>query len=160
MSRINTNKYIYHDNIVEIITKNNQSIFIDEYNFNVIKQYSWYIQSKGYAASRINGKIQYLHRLIMNSPSNLQIDHINHNKLDNRISNLRIVTNLENHSNMPISKNNKSGVRGVHFNVKCNKWCAQLKYDGEYVLSEFFNTKEDAILARKITENKYYKHLN
>ena len=71
-----------------------------------------------YAACRIfrNGKntTLYMHRLIMGEPKGKQVDHWNHDTLDNRRSNLRIVTNRQNNENRAGAyKNSKSGIRGV-----------------------------------------------
>ena len=60
---------------------------------------------------------------------NEQIDHINHNSLDNRICNLRKVTNKENGRNCKLSKNNKSGTNGVYFRKNRNKWSSFIHVD-------------------------------
>jgi hypothetical protein len=60
----------------------------------------------------------YLHRVIMNAPDNLQIDHINGNRLDNRKSNLRLCTNQLNQQNKEANKNNSTGVKNVHWHSK------------------------------------------
>ena len=155
--RVNTNKYIFKVDHIEIYTIKNQIIFIDLEDYELIKNYSWYVSSKGYAYSKKDKKHISMHRLIMN-PGKFQIDHINHNKLDNRKSNLRISTNQENQFNRLISKNNKSGYNGVYFNSQCGKWCAQLKINGECVLNKLFLKIEDAVTARKKAENKYFKY--
>ena len=98
MSKPNTNTYKINDDVCEIHTIKGDVIYVDYYDFenSKLREHCWYVTSRGYVASRINGKITYIHRLIM-KPGKLQVDHINHNKLDNRRLNLRVVTNLENH---------------------------------------------------------------
>jgi len=73
------------------------------------------------------------------------VDHINHNKTDNRWSNLREVDNITNHRNKEMMKNNKSGVTGVHQRADNGKWVAQL--NGQYLGS--FEKFEDAVEVRK-----------
>jgi len=55
----------------------------------------------------------YMHRVVNNTPDNLQTDHINHNQLDNRRINLRSVTNQQNAFNASLNKANTSGTKGV-----------------------------------------------
>lgn len=93
-----------------------------------------------------------MHRVIMNAPNDLVVDHINHNTLDNRKSNLRIITRGENSQNRKgAQSNSKSGVRGI-YKTKYS-WKAQYKINGKQVHVGSFKTKEDAekaiIEARK-----------
>ena len=89
-----------------------------------------------------------------------QIDHINQNKTDNRIVNLRCVSNRENHRNMPIQKNNKSGLMGVHFSRLKSKWVSYIKVDGKRIHIGSFSGFFDACCARKSAESKLGFHLN
>lgn len=154
--RKNTNIYVEKESHVEIITIKNDVIFIDLSDFQMVRNYTWYISSKGYACSRIDGKIMYLHRMLMN-PGELQVDHINRVKLDNRRSNLRIVNNQQNHFNMGVSKRNKSGKRGVYYHRTSRKWCCQISLNGKYIYSELFENKEDAIRMRLKLEKIHHK---
>ena len=77
-----------------------------------------------------------------------QIDHINGNRLDNRFSNLRLATNSQNGNNKTIQRNNVSGVAGVWFRPKLNRWEAQVSKDGRRVFRKFFLTREEATEAR------------
>ena len=70
----------------------------------------------------------YLHQLIMGRHERMEIDHINGNGLDNRRSNLRVVTHAENILNTGMYSHNTSGFRGVI--VYRNGWRAQRKSDG------------------------------
>ena len=87
-----------------------------------------------------------------------QIDHINGTKDDNRFSNLREATNQENHRNRTrLPSNNTSGHVGVYWKRKRQKWCAQIKINGEVkVLGSSFDSKQDAIAARREAEKKYF----
>ena len=98
-----------------------------------------------------------LHRWIMNSPKGMQVDHINRNTLDNRKCNLKICTQLENANNKGFYKNNKSGHKGVYFIQSQNYWIAELKLNKICYRSKQYKTKEEAIIGRKILEEKYLK---
>lgn len=158
MPRKNTNVYIELDDCFIIKTIKNDEILVDKNDVDFVKQHSWYVSTRGYAYTRLQDskKCISMHRLLMNPDNELQVDHINQNKLDNRRFNLRIVDNRENHRNMPLSKANKSGVVGVHFNKECHKWCAQLVVDGKCVSSTLHENKEDAIKKRKELELQYW----
>ena len=104
----------------------------------------------------INSKMERLHRIIMNCPKDKVIDHINHNPLDNRKSNLRICTQMENSYNMPLPINNKSGCRGVGYDKSCKLWKAKIQYNRKLKYLGGFKTKEEAIKARKEAEQKYF----
>lgn len=156
MPRPNLNKYEFVDDFVKIITTKGQVILIDLDDFENCKTISWHVDSVGYpSGSHLCEKIR-LHRYIMNPPKGLQVDHINRDKLDNRKSNLRIVTHQENHFNMPLNRNNKSGHKGVHFNRECNKWCCQLTINGKCVYSALYEDIDDAIKKREELESIYF----
>ena len=75
------------------------------------------------------------------------LDHINHNKHDNRISNLRKATVAENLRNRPIQSNNSSGFKGVSFHKRARKYRAQIKVDGRKIHLGMFLFPEDAHAA-------------
>lgn len=89
-----------------------------------------------------------------------EIDHINGNRTDNRLCNLRNVTHHENTRNLCKSKNNTSGVTGVHWCAYHEKWAARIKVDYKLLYLGNFSNKEDAITARKAAEVKYGFHQN
>ena len=88
------------------------------------------------------------------------IDHINHDNSDNRISNLRDVTQKENSKNASMSKNNTSGHTGVYWEKLISKWRAAIFSDGKRIHIGVFRHKKDAVAARKAAEIKYGFHPN
>ena len=86
-----------------------------------------------------------MHRFVfgLNESNKNIIDHINGNKLDNRRSNLRVVTRSENLMNAKTRSNNTSGYKGVSFNRDCNRWQAHIRTSKSIYLG-LFDTKEDA----------------
>lgn len=89
-----------------------------------------------------------LHRLITKAPKGKCVDHINHNSLDNRKSNLRIVTDVENQQNRRgPQRNNTSGVYGVNWRKTDSKWEARFMFNGIRYSVGQFGTKEEAAKA-------------
>jgi HNH endonuclease len=106
-------------------------------------------QSSGYISVRILGKAYRVHRVVM-AMSNARwpklVDHMDGNKSNNRLSNLREATHSINLRNSKFYINNSSGYKGV--SPKGNKWRVKI---GSILLGEF-SRKEDAIAARKKAE--------
>jgi len=96
-----------------------------------------------------------IHQLVANTfienPENkFCVDHINNDKLDNNVNNLRWATSNENQHNRKISKNNTSGIKGVYFDRNANKWRAQLKIDGiKIYIGSFENIKSQKLQELK-----------
>ena len=117
-----------------------------------------------YRIVTINNKKYMSHRIIWAHvygfwPSN-DIDHINHNRSDNRIENLREVTQKENRRNMSLDVRNKSGVAGVSWSKDINMWSVFIKpYDKNLYLG-MFEDKFEAICTRLSANNKYGFHVN
>jgi hypothetical protein len=89
-----------------------------------------------------------------------QIDHINGNKKDNRLENLRAVSNRENLRNKKIYKNNTSGTIGVSFYKSKQGYQASIKINGKRKNLGVFKNKEEAIAARAAANIKYNFHEN
>lgn len=144
-------------------TAKGEPFWFDKEDYNLIKDYCWNYHD-GYVTSKDQktNKIIWLHRLVMriNDPS-IVVDHKRHakrkeNQIDNRKSNLRITDNQGNSMNRHLSSANTSGVTGVYYKKDNGKWYAQLGYKGKNYFKGYFNTKEEAIKARKELEEKYF----
>jgi len=106
-------------------------------------------------------KTHKIHRLVgdhfIENPENKRcIDHINHERTDNRAENLRWATTSENNMNASIKSNNTSGYPGVYFDKRRNKWVARISINGKETQLGYFLTIEEAIEARKQAEIQYY----
>jgi len=89
-----------------------------------------------------------------------QVDHINGITDDNRIENLRVVSNQQNHTNMKKHKGNSSSVTGVYWNKRAEKWQAYICIDYKQIYLGVFKYLVDAETARKDAEIKYGFHKN
>ena len=99
-----------------------------------------------------------LHRYIMDAPKGLYVDHINHNTLDNRRENLRICTPSENKFNSEQYLTNSSGEKGVFFDyfIPTPKWKAFIKYKYKMIHIGYYDTFEEAVIARKDKEKELF----
>lgn len=90
---------------------------VDEADFEIAASRKWYAAETAggrfYAASKPKGGIVYLHRLILGAPSNVTVDHVNGDTLDNRRANLRIATHSQNMRNSHVRRDNTTGFKGV-----------------------------------------------
>ena len=91
-----------------------------------------------------------------------QLDHINRDRSDNRICNLRIASEnaFHNNQNRRVGKNNTSGAIGVMWYPTKNKWIARIKVKGRSIYLGLFSNFDDAVLARKAAELKYFTFAN
>jgi len=87
-----------------------------------------------------------------------EIDHISHNRADNRIANLREVDRQENLRNTSMMSNNTSGVNGVTWNKQHSIWRAQIRVSGKQKHLGSFKDKAEAIAARQLANVKYGYH--
>jgi hypothetical protein len=136
----------------------NKKTKIDNEDYHFFNEYKWYaLYSSGiknYYVVNYNcrtRKTLYLHRLIMNCPTNKCIDHINRNTLDNRKCNLRICTRSENQINRKCGKN-----KGVSYHKKHKLWLARIKKDKKTYYLGWFKNKEDGIKVYKLKAKELF----
>ena len=126
--------------------KDNKQIQIDPEDYEkYLKNKTLYLNNKGYAMQNNIG----IHRIIMGIVDNkkVQVDHINHDPLDNRKENLRVVTPQQNAYNKNVYKNNETGYTGVHFYKPSGKYMSYIKADGKRKHLGYFKTLEEAYTA-------------
>ena len=140
-------------------TNTNKEFYFDVEDYEKIKNYCWIedVGKTGYSSIRARvpdeNKKTIMHWVIM---GNKWYDHINRNPLDNRKSNLRKASKVENNRNCSISKNNKSGIIGIVWNKKNNNWRTRITVNRKNIELGSFANKEDAIIARLQAEQKYF----
>ena len=129
---------------------------VDDEDFEYLRQFKWHVTDTGYACRKDGRKNKYMHRELMGSPKGLQIDHINGNRLDNRRSNLRVVTVGDNRKNTGIRSDNTSGYKGVSWDKKNSKWKVAIYVNSKYVHLGRFTDIEDAALAYNTAALEYH----
>src|SRR3990167_923966 len=123
-----------------IQTSKKEFIIVDDNLLNKVKKFRWYVNRLGYAANDAKPR-KLMHRLIMSYPKE-NIDHINGNKLDNRLSNLRLCNQSQNNANSSKRKTNVSGYKGVCWNKKYEKWEATITKDYKHIFIGYFDDRK------------------
>ncbi len=138
--------------MIEIQLSKGRIAIIDEDDFDKVSIYSWhfdrYAKAVKWDKEAKKNRHLYMHRLIMNAPKGLDVDHINGNKLDNRKINLRVCSRSINQYNPQKPTRAKSGLRGVYkeYNRSC-RWFAQVKINGKLKRLGRYDTPEEAHAA-------------
>lgn len=157
------NKYnLLNEYGIGYASNTNKPFYFDLEDYKKIKDYCWYEDKSGYILTNINNgtikSVISLHRFVMGCThgDGLYVDHINHDKLNCRKYNLRIVTNQQNSMNACKRYDNTSGVTGVTFVKNRNKWNAQIMFNYKMINLGYFDTFEEAVKTRKEAEEKYF----
>lgn len=156
------NHYFIKDDIVEIslnskekgrlvtlVDKKDLAVIRNNIHGSLVPYWDDHTKSfycRGYILVNGKRKMIQLHRLLTNCPVGKQVDHINHDTLDNRQSNLRIVTHSENQFNRSGAQrnNHSSGVRGVTWHKRHKKWVASFQRNGKRRYLGYFETIDEA----------------
>jgi hypothetical protein len=129
-------------------------VLVDDEDWDKVKNVPWIIHNSkrhrspyavGYFGKK-NKKDDYrwAHRVVIDVPVGMEVDHIDGNGLNNQKSNLRICTHRENMQNRRKPANNKSGHKGVHWCKREEKWVAKLWFDGKRRHLGYFKTADEA----------------
>lgn len=110
-----------------------------------LDDYKWHLSAYKYAVTKIGDKHVRMHHFVMKPDAGKQIDHINLNPLDNRLSNLRQCSHAENMRNVKIRKNNSTGYKGVH--IHQGKYRAGIRFNGKTHHLGLFATALEAAKA-------------
>ena len=115
-----------------------------------------HLSEEGYLVVRLAGMLYKAHRLawlyVYGKLPNQWIDHINRNRSDNRIVNLRLASAELNAQNASVRSDNTSGVQGVSWHKATNKWVVQISKQGKPTYVGVFATIEEAKVARTQAE--------
>jgi hypothetical protein len=128
---------------------------VDDEDYDRLIKYRWFAcmnhTGHPYACrgNRKQRRLVWMHRVILgiDGDKKAQPDHINHDTLDNRRSNLRICTKSQNQSNRRRRKDNSTGVHGTTFDKESGKFRARIKVNGKSIHLGRFETKEQAFVA-------------
>lgn len=143
--------------------KKGGTALVDEADYEKVSGYSWRLNSRGYVITNLprNGaktqKQVLLHHLVLGKPENgLVTDHINHDKTDNRKTNLRICTKSQNAHNQGLSRNNTSGYKGVAYETRTNKYRAYIWFNKKSIKLGSFASAEEASTAYARAAKRYF----
>ena len=132
------------------LTQNKEAL-VDDEDFDLLSKLNWCVASNGYVVKRIKGKIVCLHRYIMNPKNKEWIDHINHDKLDNRRENLRICTASQNSGNSIKTKSNTSSIyKGVCWDKQMKLWRCLITINYKLIFIGLFKEEFHAAMAYDI----------
>lgn len=117
-------------------------------------------KKNGYMQTGFMGKMFLNHRLAWLLHNGVwpkaQIDHVNGDRKDNRIVNLREATSSDNNHNRTTGGRGTSGIPGVRFSSWHKKWWARIHSDSRFIHLGFFKDKEEAVSARREAELHYW----
>ncbi len=137
-------------------TDKGEEFYFDLEDYDKIKDYTWYIDDKGYVRINIKNKPLRIHKVIMNNFDSDTIDHIDRNKKNNRKLNLRLATFQENNRNKAKTNRNTSGIVGVSWNEIRNKWDCSITKNYKTIHLGAFLDKNESIKTRLKAELKYF----
>lgn len=141
------------------LTQNKIAIVCD-CHYDLVKDFKWRYSPLGYAVrTDIKSSVKvltYMHRLVKDSPSEMQVDHADMNRLNNVCTNLRVCTRSENMANQKAHRNNTSGYKGVTLNRVSNKWIAKINIKKKRIHLGTFSRAEDAAMAYDLYAAKYF----
>lgn len=134
---------------IELI--NGKYTLVDDEDYRSLCGYKWrYFANKSgnvYVYTSLNNRTIYMHREIMKTPPNMQVDHRNHNGFDNRKSNLRNCTGGQNNANSIKKPNTSSRWRGICFIKTTKKWMAKIQSNKKVTYIGIFEKEKDAAMA-------------
>lgn len=139
--------------VIQIPLTHGHTTIIDAEDFDLANRFRWYYAIVGYA---MNSQKQYLHRLILDAKPGQMVDHINHDRLDNRRCNLRITNAQGNQRNRVKSGTTSSRFKGVGWSKAANKWSARIKINKKAHHLGLFDLEEDAAYAYNIEAVKLF----
>jgi hypothetical protein len=130
--------------------ENETNAIVDDIDYYRFSMYNWSYTHNRYVATTIKGKQYLLHRLILGVGKGYIVDHINHNKADNRQCNIRICTQSQNLANSHAPNTNTSGYKGVVWAKNKRRYKARVMKDGKMFYCGSYRDAVDAAKAYNV----------
>ena len=147
----------------EISLSRGKFALVDDADYEWLSQWKWCCSVNGYAVRRANsGGSVYMHRAITDCPCGMYVDHVNHDTLDNRRTNLRVATPTQNHGNsLPRGRRTSlpEHVRTSIFKgvvMRMERWQAQVYVHGTTIRLGRFLTQRAAAAAYNEAASRYF----
>lgn len=143
------------------LTKGHEAI-VDDEDYEALNQHKWYATEKVkivYACRmlcQVAGQKTYafMHNVIFPPPKGLFVNHLNHNGLDNRRSNLEHITHSEN-TRHGRYKPGISGHRNISWHRQSDRYRVQFRFNYDIIYGGSYATLEEAVLARNAMHKRY-----
>jgi hypothetical protein len=143
-----------------ITLRSGDEVLIDEVDEYLINSYTWTRSDDGYAihnyTARGSSKAMYMHRLIMKAKVGEIVDHIDGNRLNNKRSNLRVVSVSQNSQNSYQKYKSTSMFKGVSWDSRLKKWRVDIRVKGRKRFLGKFEDVLDAALAYDVAALEFY----
>jgi len=140
-----------------------QVAIVDEFDYEWLNQWKWHaVKMRGgmKAARHIpksGGRKIYMHRQIMAAPVGMDVDHRDHNTLNNRKENLRVCTTAQNIQNQLPSRGETSGFKGVTWDKRDRKWKAYIRIKGRQKFLGYYDDEIEAALVYDTAARRVFK---
>jgi hypothetical protein len=137
--------------MAEIQLEGGHTALIDDADALRCGRYRWKVLEGPNTVYVVSSNGKLLHRLLLNAPKGMDVDHIDRNGLNNHRNNLRLATRYQNIANSAKRRSpSTSRYRGVFWNKLCGKWSAQITTDGQSVHLGVYDSEEDAARAYNV----------
>ena len=163
---LNDYKINYKTKVATFNLYNQRNIKIAEFvidldDIELVKYHKWRLSHNhvitGQPAKKTQRNVAHIILDFNTKKSNMVCDHIDGNPLNNKRSNLRLITQSDNVKNQAINCKNTSGYKGVCFDRKRNKWASEIRCGKKRVHFKRSYKKEYAVYMRMIAEKKLFK---